>query len=184
MSQYYLMSQLPALDGLAEASPLPITEERFYELCDGFLPEKMTKAVKNLTLIPPKELEPTGYKLIDTWNQNERMLRLALSGVRADKWSKNPETVNGFIPSEYLQIARAAVEIENPLEAESFLDGFRARILEELRPMDSFSDDAVFYYALKLKLTARIRLFDEEIGRKAYKDIYNSIMTENNREAQ
>ncbi len=183
MSLYYLMAQLPALDGIGEAAPLPITEERFLELCESFLSPKMLDAVKGLSLVPPKISEPTGFKIIDTWNQNERMLRLALSDVRANKWGKNTEN-NDFLPSEYIQIARAAVEIENPLEAESFLDGFRARILEDLRPMDAFSDDAVFYYGLKLKLTARIRLFDKEIGQKAYKDIYNSILNRENREAK
>lgn len=37
MAAYYLMAQLPTLDGLGEAAAPPITEERFLELCGRFL---------------------------------------------------------------------------------------------------------------------------------------------------
>ncbi len=184
MSQYYLMSQLPALDGLADGAPLPITEERFLELCERFLPQKMLEALKGLTLVPPIKSETTGFKLIDEWNLKERSLRLALARVRAEKWGKAIPQEEGFIPSEMTALARVAAEIDNPLEAESFLDGFRAQLLEALRPMDAFCEDAVFYYGLKLKLTARIRLFDKEKGKRAYRDIYNSIMSQESREAK
>ena len=40
MAEYYLISQLPSLDGISENTPLPITEERFTELCNRFLGEK------------------------------------------------------------------------------------------------------------------------------------------------
>ena len=40
MAEYYLISQLPSLDGLSENVPMPITEERFFELCERFLNKK------------------------------------------------------------------------------------------------------------------------------------------------
>ncbi len=33
MNQYYLIAQLPSLEIAGETTALPITEERFYELC-------------------------------------------------------------------------------------------------------------------------------------------------------
>ena len=33
MNQYYLIAQLPSLEIANETTALPITEERFYELC-------------------------------------------------------------------------------------------------------------------------------------------------------
>ncbi len=183
MNQYYLMSQLPSLDGLSDAAPLPITEERFLELCERFLPKKMLIALRGIDLVPPKSAMPTGYRFIDEWNSYERDLRLALATVRADKWGKTFENGNGFIPAQLIQIARLAVENENPLEAEVFLNGYRARFLEDLRPSDPFCEDAVFYYALKLKIMARIKLFDTEKGTRAYQDIYNSIMSKDKQEA-
>jgi hypothetical protein len=183
MNQYYLMSQLPALDGLTDTAPLPISEDRFLELCERFLPQKMFAALKGIDLVPPKNAIPTGYKFIDKWNAYERDLRLALGKVRAEKWSKSFEDNDNFISSELIQIARIAVENENPLEAEVFLNGYRVRFLEDLRPSDPFCEDAVFYYALKLKIMARIKLFDGEKGTMAYQDIYNSIMSKDKQEA-
>ena len=63
-----------------------------------------------------------------------------------------------------------------PMEAEKFLNQYRMDFLESLRPMDTFCEDSVFYYGLKLKLMMRIRQFDEALGEAAYKEIYNSIM--------
>ncbi len=182
MNQYYLMSQLPSLDGLLDAAPLPITMERFLELCEQFLPPKMIKALKGIDLVPPRSAVKTGYKFIDDWNSFERDLRLSLGAVRAEKLGKTFET-DVFVPSEMTQIARIAAEYENPLEAEVFLNGYRIRFLENLRSFDMFCEDAIFYYALKLKIMARIKLFDTEKGTLAYQDIYNSIMSKDKQEA-
>ena len=49
MAQYYLISQLPSLDGLSENLPLPITEERFSELCQDALSEKELLNLNQIT---------------------------------------------------------------------------------------------------------------------------------------
>ena len=41
MAEYYLISQLPSLDGIDENMPLPISEEQFLKLCSGFLNKKL-----------------------------------------------------------------------------------------------------------------------------------------------
>ena len=177
MAEYYLISQLPSLDGLSETMPMPITEERFFELCERFLSKKTQNELKQLTLMPSRVCETTGSAFLDAWNDGERNLRLVLAKIRADKMNKDfksDETKS--VPVELIQAAREAVEIENPLEAEKFLNKYRLEFLESLRPMDSFSEDFVFYYGLKLKLISRIKQFDLESGETAYKNIYSSIM--------
>ena len=177
MAEYYLISQLPSLDGLSENVPMPITEERFLELCERFLSKKTKEALSKLTLMPPRVCENTGSEFLNKWNDGERNLRLVLAKIRADKMNKNfdvDETKSA--PVELLQAAREAVEIENPLEAEKFLNKYRLEFLESLRPMDSFSEDFVFYYGLKLKIISRIKQFDKESGETAYKNIYSSIV--------
>jgi hypothetical protein len=52
MAEYYLISQLPSLDGLDENSPVPITEERFIEICEGFLKGKVLRELNNIKLVP------------------------------------------------------------------------------------------------------------------------------------
>ena len=184
MAEYYFISQLPSLDGISENAPLPITEERFTELCNRFLGKKSRENIKKLTLSPAKNIESSGSALIDAWNESERNLRFALGKVRAEKMKKTFDTENRIFPVEYVKAASAAVEIENPMEAEKYLNGYRLEILETLRPMDSFSEDYVFYYGLKLKLLLRIRQFDTKLGEKAYKNIYNSILNGDRLEAK
>ena len=183
MAEYYLISQLPSLDGLNENTPLPITQERFTELCFRFLGKKAQSELKKLTLVPSRNPEKSSSALIEGWNEGERSLRLALAKIRADKMNKRFDAETQSIPASFWQAARTAVEIESPMEAENFLNRCRLDFLETLRPMDSFSEEFVFYYGLKLKLVERLRQFDPENGEAAYRNIYNSIMNGDRSEA-
>lgn len=175
MAEYYLISQLPSLDGLSETTPLPITEERFSELCMGLLGKNAKSEFDRITLLPARKLEKGNSALINEFNENERTLRLALGKIRGEKLKK-PFEVDEILPAALLQVAKTAVEMDSPMEAESFLNNYRLSFLESLRPMDTFSEEFVYYYGLKLKLILRMRQFDTESGKTAYKNIYNSII--------
>ena len=175
MAEYYLISQLPSLDGINENTPLPITTERFDELCQRFLGKKALVESAKLKLIPPRDREKAAA-LIEKWNEGERSLRLALAKLRAEKLGKHYDADTHSFSAGLLQAARTAVETESPMEAEIFLNKYRLDFLESLRPMDSFSEEYVFYYGLKLKLIERIRKFDSASGEAAYRNIYDSIM--------
>ena len=183
MAEYYLISQLPSLDGISEATPVPITEERFLDLCGRFLGEKALGNMAKLTLAPSRALEELASPLVDAWNQGERDLRLALAKVRAEKLSKPFDMQNKTLPAELQKVAGAAVELESPMEAEKFLSDYRLSFLESLRPTDPFCEDFVYYYGLKLKLLLRSRQFDARLGEAEYRNIYNSIMNGDRLEA-
>ncbi len=183
MSLYYLMAQLPSLDALPDNAPLPITEESFYELCERLLNKKAFAALSELTLVPNRNVENSGFSLVDQWNDGERQLRFALASLRAGTMNKTFETGENSLPSNMVQIAKNACEMTDPMDAERFLNKHRLQFLESLRPMDAFCDNAVFYYALKIKLLKRIRSFDEDKGREAYKNIYNSVLAGDRKEA-
>lgn len=183
MAEYYLMSQLPSLDGIGENTPVPITEERFLELCDRFLGKKAWHEIEKLTLVPPLAPERSSSALIQAWNEGERSLRLALGKARAEKMKKPFDLGNRTLPIELTKAAGAAVEMESPLEAENFLSRYRLDFLETLRPMDAFSEEFVFYYGLKLKLILRTRQFDAKLGEATYRNIYNSILNGDRLEA-
>ncbi len=176
MAEYYLISQLPSLDGVNESVPLPITWERFAELCQRFLSKKAQRELENLTLSPPRNPEKSVSSLVEEWNNGERNLRLALAKLRADKLNKHFDAENQSFSPVLMQAVRTAVEIESPMEEEKFLNKYRLDFLETLRPTDSFSEGYVFYYGLKLKLIERIRKFDTESGEAAYRNIYGSII--------
>ena len=176
MAEYYLISQLPSLDGINENTPLPITFEVFKELCVRFLNKKTQAELENLSLLPSINPQNSTSSLVECWYNGERNLRLALAKMRADKLNKQFQSINQSFSPALLQAVRTAVEIENPMEAEKFLNKYRLDFLETLRPMDSFSDEFLFYYGLKLKLIERIRKFDLQSGENAYRNIYNSII--------
>ena len=176
MGEYYLISQLPSLDSISDGSQLPITYERFLMLCESLLSKKYLQELKKITLIPSKDAEKSSSCLIEAWNEGERKLRIALAKLRADKMNKHYDAEIQSFPVVLLQVARAAVDIESPLDAEKYLNRCRLDFLETLRPMDSFSTEFVFYYALKLKLIERISLFDSKRGESAYRNIYDVII--------
>lgn len=179
MAEYYLISQLPSLDGLSDNIPLPITEERFLELCKRFLDKGAQKELISLSTVPARQEEKSSSPLIEAWNNTERALRLILAKERAQKKKKSfevqPFEIANSSPA-LVQAAKTAADIDNPMEAEIFLNNFRLDLLETLRPTDSFSKDYIFYYYLKLKLITRMREFNLDSGISAYKNIYNSIM--------
>lgn len=176
MSEYYLISQLPSLDGISENMPLPITEERFFQLCNELSGKKIQNELNKITLLPSREYEKSSSFVIEGWNNGERNLRFALARVRAEKMKKQFEAGNTALPNELIKIANTATEIESPLEAEKFLNSYRLELLEALRPMDNFSEEFIYYYGLKLKLISHIRKFDTNTGEIAYRNIYDSIM--------
>ena len=176
MAEYYLISQLPALDAVSDNAPLPITSEWFDDLCVRHLSEKALAVLRELTLLPPRDCESDGSGFVEAWNSAERGLRLALGKVRAEKMGKICDTQNAMLTQEQLKAASEAIQLEDPLEAEKYLTRCRLAILESLRPMDPFALDYVFYYGLKLKLLLRIRNFDTAAGAAAYRNIYDSIV--------
>ena len=182
MAEYYLISQLPSLDGISDGTPLPITSERFAELCLRFLGKKAQKEFNGLTLSPSKIPDKSSSSLVERWNEGERCLRIALAKLRADKMNKQFDAQIQSVPAGLMQAVRTAIEAESPMEAEKLLNKYRLDFLETLRPADSFSEEFVFYYGLRLKLLERIRKFDSESGEAAYRKIYNSIMNEDRTE--
>ncbi len=182
MNQYYLISQLPGLDGMDGRQPLPIRFEEFAELVARNLGKKPVKILRNLTIIPDRTAESSGSKLIDSWYEEERQLRFALGNVRAAKMKKEFSAGEAALSISAVQAAKAAVEMTDPLSAELFLCQYRIDRLNDLRPNDPFSDDAVYFYGLKLMLLERMQKFDQQKGIAAYQKIYNSILNGDNQE--
>lgn len=177
MAEYYLISQLPSLDGPRLDGPLPITEEAFLELCRRHLSKRAFGEIERLTLTPAPDAEQDGGSaLIRAWNAGERDLRLALAAARAERMHKPTPHAGKEIPASLLRVVGEALAAEDPLTAEKLLLTYRLAFLESLRPMDGFSQDFLFYYGLKLKLLARFRGFDSARGEAAYKQIYSATL--------
>ncbi|MGI5057756.1 DUF2764 family protein [Treponema pectinovorum] len=175
-NQYYLLAQLPSFSVTDEKSVLPITEEYFYDLCSRFLDEKSLNRLKNLSLLPDRTKTATGSVFLDRWYEGERNLRLALAQIRALSMNKRFKAENESISPDVIQAARTATGMDNPLAAERFLNQYRLNLLDNIRPSDDFSIDAVYFYGLRLKLALRMKKFDAEKGMSSYHKIYDSIL--------
>ena len=176
MAYYYLVSQLPNISGAEGKSALPLNEASFKELCCRFLSEEEKITLNGLSLVPPKELSSTGSVFLDTWYEKERNLRYALAQIRAQKMKKDASVLPPGVTADIVQAARTAVGMDSPLSAEQFLFDYRIRLLDELRPLDSFSVDAVYAYGIKLLLVERMKKFDVDIGKTSYHKIYDNIL--------
>ncbi len=176
-SQYYLMSQLPAIDS-GDSKALPITEQYFRDLCSRFLDTKSLQILENLSLEPPRDETKTGSVFLDKWNERERCLRLALAQIRAVKMKKESVILPGSCTADIMQAARTAVGMDSPLAAEEFLNQYRMETLSAMQPLDNFSVDAVYAYGLKLLLCQRMKKFDRETGKVSYRKIYDDILGE------
>ena len=176
MAYYYLISQLPNISSQESKSALPLNTVSFKELACRFISEEEKQIVNSLSLVPSKELESTGSVFLDTWYEKERNLRFALSQMRAQIMKKDSIPLPAGITADIISAARTAVGMDSPLSAEQFLYDYRLRLLDDLRPMDNFSIDAVYAYGLKLMLVERMRKFEVENGKTSYHKIYDTIL--------
>lgn len=177
--QYYLMAQLPAFS-INVGALLPFTEEYFIELCSRFLDNKAMGILRSLSLEPPRIPKKTGSSFVDNWYSWERNVRLSLAKIRATKLKKEFSLGSELLsfPPDVVFTARTASGFDSPLEAEEFLNSERLFALNRLSPLDAFSIDALYAYALKFKLAVRIKKFNEETGMESYRKIYDTILGE------
>ena len=176
MAYYYLVSQLPNISSAESKSALPLTSESFREIASRFISEKEKSILNGLSLVPSMELNTTGSKFLDIWYEKERNLRCALAQIRAQKLKKDTFPLPAGCTADIISAARTAVGMDSPLSAEQFLYEYRLRLLDDLRPLDGFSIDAVYAYGLRLMLVERMRKFEVENGKTSYHKIYDTIL--------
>ena len=176
MAYYYLVSQLPNISSAESKSALPLTSESFREIASRFISEKEKSILNGLSLVPSMELNTTGSKFLDIWYEKERNLRCALAQIRAQKLKKDTFPLPAGCTADIISAARTAVGMDSPLSAEQFLYDYRLRLLDDLRPLDAFSIDAVYAYGIRLMLVERMRKFEVENGKTSYHKIYDEIL--------
>ncbi|MDR2363087.1 MAG: DUF2764 domain-containing protein [Spirochaetaceae bacterium] len=186
-SYYYLIAQLPYL---IYGQPAPMSSEAFKSLCDSRLNPADRALLRYCTLeggsvfkegLPAygEDPEPTSSAFINGWRSWERALRLHLARLRFQRLKPEGGTAPAAPPEGMAQaaaVARAALAIESPLEAELFLDKSRWDTIESLQGIDYFTRNTIFGYLLKLLLMERRSFFKAEEGFIEYKGLYASIM--------
>ena len=176
---YYLMAQLPSI---SFGSKAPFKYEEFEELAFRYINKKDRELLKGLSLEPSRGGKKTSSSLLNKWYEFERAVRLALRELRAVKlkWENvdiSYEEHAKVVSSYYAQnIASQAFSMEDPLQAELFLDKKRFEFLNGIKSENAFSSDALFSYAIMLLLILREESFSKEIGVEEYKKLYSEIL--------
>jgi hypothetical protein len=190
VAYYYLVSQLPYL---IYGQAVPLSSVQFKALCKTALRPQDAALLDWCTLdpdpeaLPLEEGKPGSYRdasratpspFINTWRHWERALRLNLARYRAQVLGQEgvapvdpPED-----PVEAGALAKAALGIESPLEAELFLDQARWNAIEAMQGLDYFGVTTIYAYLLRLLLMERRASFSAEEGFVAYKGLYTAIM--------
>jgi hypothetical protein len=174
-SYYYLIAQLPTL---SYGVPAPMSSARFKELCAEFMTAPDLSLLDFCAVDPPASSVSTGSALIDSWTVWERALRIHLSRLRAGRLKRDASALPEapIEPFEAASVAKAALTVESPLEAEQYLDRARWGTLDSLLGLDYFCRDTVYAYLIKLLLLERKTFFRAEDGFAEYQAIYASVM--------
>ena len=177
---YYFIASLPHIN---YGDNPPVSSEYFREQCRMFL-SKHDASLTRYCYYDPKlaieTLKPTGSAFIDFLLLRERILTLSLARLRAARLNRPlPEEVPHDMPRA-AAMAKTAIEMENPLEAELSMDRARWGILDELVGVDFFGVNNVYAYLLKLQLLERKLRLDSEKGAVEYRKIYETILNEYN----
>jgi hypothetical protein len=169
---YYLAAQLPAL---IYGQPVPMTSSSFKELCSTKL-SSSDFALLDWCTLDPANRQVASSSFIDGWYAWEWTLRLNLTRYRATRLKRDGSADPPEYPADAAYIAKTAMSIESPLEAEIFLDESRWKAIELLQGIQYFHINTIYAYLLKLLLMERRAGFVAEEGFTEYKRLYAAIM--------
>ena len=122
-------------------------------------------AVKGgLTYAEPAKRTPSDF--INNWREWERALRLNLASGRLQKLKREGEMITDApdYPADAVVAAKNAMALESPLDAEIFLDKARWNAIESFQGINTFSENTIYAYLLKLLLMERRMAFNAEEG--------------------
>ena len=178
---YYFVATLPSVN---YGDKPPKSSAEFQEECHFLLSPKDTAFIPYCSFDPKlaiETLEPTGSDFIDLFLLRERVLVLNLASLRAAKLGRPaPADPPQDIPRT-VSMARAAFDMDDPLEAQLYIDRARWGALDTMIGLDDmFGVNHIFVHLLKLQLLERKQRFDPAIGSRIYRERYDMILDEYN----
>jgi len=178
---YYFVASLPSI---SYGDKPPKSTVEFREECSYQLNPKDIALLPYCRYDPPMAvatLESTGSAFIDLLMLRERILALNLAFYRSGKLGRPvPPEPPQDIPRT-VAVARAAFEIEDPLQAKIHIDRARWDALDTMVGLDEmFGVNYVYAHLLKLHLLERYQRLNFETGLKNYQERYNTVLDEYN----
>ncbi|GHV86648.1 hypothetical protein AGMMS50230_22560 [Spirochaetia bacterium] len=180
---YYFVATLPFI---SYDDPPSMSSEEFRELCYSLLePEdaEMVQYCRYDSQMAVETVQPTGSDFIDLLMARERTLALNLAYLRAARLKRqSPGDPPHDVPRAEA-VAKAAFEMEDPLQASLYIDRARWGALDAMVGIDLFGVNNIFAYLMKLQLLERKQSFDTEKGSVEYRKLYDTILNEYNTKA-
>jgi len=99
-------------------------------------------------------------------------LRAGKQNLDADEYCREAEPVYGTA-----RIAAEAFMMDSPLKAELYLDKCRWLRIDELASGHLFDIEFIRSYRMKLLILERRSGFNAEFGFRAYRDLYNRVLS-------
>ena len=174
-SYYYLAAQLPYL---VYGQTVPMSSAEFRDLARDKMSSAEAAILDYCTLDPGFSAPPTHSAFINHWREWERTLRLNLGKSRSQKLKRADTADAPEHPADAVTAAKNALALESPLDAEIFLDKARWDAIDSFQGINTFSEDAMYAYLLKLLLMERRTAFKNEEGFTEYKALYAAILGE------
>lgn len=175
---YYLMSSLPMLK---PNHPVPMSTERFMEVCGSHLTDKQTTELEAVSSVPSDAYAFDQDSAPGAWNIFETCLRNRIITARAGKNSE----ASRYMRSEkdfFSMIDRGVQEAfsrENPLEREKRLDAVRLQFLDDLEGKYRFDFNALCVYKLKLMIFEKENRWDHQHGLSNFDAVITAAATVN-----
>ena len=181
---YYFVATLPSIT--YDDAP-PFSSEEFRDLCHRLLDPADAELVQYCYYDPElavQTVQPTGSDFIDLLMARERTLVMNLAYQRAARLKRpSPGEPAHDVPRAEA-VAKAAFEMDDPLQAALYIDRSRWGALEAMVDIDIFGVNNIYAYLMKLQLLERRRNFNAEKGAAAYRERYDSILNEYNSKAE
>ena len=172
MSYEYLVASLPLLFW---GDPPPFSASDFRHRCDGVLTPADGAALDRLLAGRP-DPEAPGFE--GAWAARETQLRNAVAAARAARYGGDARANRRPHPGWDGGIEKSVTDAfvkESPLEREMELDRGRWRALDDLARGKPFGAEAVFAFALKLRIAERWAALTDEAGRAKFEALLAAI---------
>jgi hypothetical protein len=175
---YYFVASLP---WISYGDSPPAGSREFREQCYALM-DPGDAALTEYCRYDPRVIlaavRPAGSAFIDLLMARERALILNLAYLRAGGLKRPPSGEPPRDDPGAEAAAKAAFEMEDPLQAELYLDRFRWGVLDDMVGTDYFGVNNIFAYLMKLQLLERRQLFDAGKGLAGYTKLYGAIVND------
>jgi hypothetical protein len=143
-------------------------------------------ALSTAAILEPSLLSLGESRFLNSIAAWERCLRNEMSRLRARKVQANEELYlrESELSSEGMRIAQAAFAMEDPLQAELFIERERWKAIEISSALSDFQLDAICAYRLRLAIAERVAAIQVEAGKEHYARLYDEILGGTSRTAE